>query len=91
MGARGSNSPASIAERAAELAERAEVYAEGIAGELDVDEVSTADMQTITHAIARAFALGYAAALDDQRPVRPLGGAGERTRGEERRRRARRS
>lgn len=101
---RGVSSPASIAERAAALTERATVYAEGVVEGLDVtmlvgdivndprpvDVIKTADMETITHAIARAFAVGYAAALDDQRPVRPLGGATERRRGEvqgERRRR----
>lgn len=104
MGAsRGPVTPATIAERSAELAERATAYAEGVVEGMDitmlvgdivndprpVEDIKTADMETITHAIARAFAMGYAAALDDQRPVRPLGGAGERTRGEEQRRRRR--
>jgi hypothetical protein len=102
-GSWGVDSPATIAERAAELTERATTYAEGVVEGLDitmlvgdivndprpVDAIKTADMETITHAIARAFAVGYAACLDDQRPVRALGGAGERTRGAERRRRQR--
>jgi len=62
----------------AELAERARIYAERATEDLDIGEVTTHDMQAIARSLAHAFVIGYAAALDDARPVSALGGAGER-------------
>ena len=81
-----------IVGRAAAVAERAVTYAESVIEGLElvmltgnavvtdprsIEECQTADMEAVTRAIARAFALGYAAALGDGRPVRALGGASE--------------
>src|SRR4029077_17033529 len=75
-----------------ELAARATEYAETVIEGLELvmltgdpsgdpramEDIKTADMETITHALARAFALGYAAALEEpRRRGRALGGVGE--------------
>lgn len=43
-------------------------------------KLGTANMQIITNAMARAFVHGYAAKLDDARPVEALGGIAESAR-----------
>ncbi len=60
------------------LAERARMYSEHVVEGLDVGQVTTHDMEVIAQAIAVAFVVGHAAALDDASPVSALGGAGER-------------
>lgn len=91
MGGRGGDD---IVARSEAIAERATAYAETVIEGLElvmltgdvtrdpraVEDVITADMEAITHALARAFTLGYAAALDDRTPARALGGVDEPTR-----------
>ena len=52
--------------------QRADTVAEASVSEIDMRPVSVDEMQKIKRAIAAAFALGYAAAIDDQNPARAL-------------------
>ena len=66
--------------RDAKVHARARALAESEVERIDVGlpEMTVDNMEAITGAIAAAFVMGYAAALDDQTPARPLRGDGGR-------------